>query len=440
MKKPMNILLVFSDQQHKEAIGAVNGQYKTPNLDKLCKDGILFENAYSPNPICGPYRGCLMSGQYTSRCKVIDNGDALLPDTVTLASCLKGAGYETAYVGKWHIGNTGNIAVLPQYREGFSHFKGYQCYNGFEPSAPHNNDVLFFDENEKCHSLPIHRTDATTALALEELRGLSKQEKPFMLAVSYQAPHYPEQPSAEFAKLYENTVFDLRKDYEEIDPYTQTYSPPSAQPKELCPDYQAYGNDIQKYTKLYAGLCSQVDAGVGKLIDTLKALDLYENTLIIYTSDHGDMQGSRGLKNKSYPYEMSCGVPFIVRDANVQNNLKSKELISALDIYPTVANIAGAKLPQNLDGVDVNPYLLNESSTTQDYVISEFFINRPYKWRMIRTKQFKLITDASYKVMELYDMLGDEFEKTNLCKNEDYQAVISQMLDILIQSTEKLAE
>ncbi|MEG1270827.1 MAG: sulfatase-like hydrolase/transferase [Ruthenibacterium sp.] len=429
----MNVLLVFSDQQNPMALGRRNAQYITPHLDQLCEEGVLFENGYSANPVCGPYRGCLMTGQFTSHCKVFCNNDPLCADAYSLASAMKDAGYATSYVGKWHLGATGNIPVAQEYRKGFTRFMGYQCYNGFNPAAPYYNDVKFFNQDDKCFSLPLHRTDATTALAVEELRLLAQAEKPFFLAVSYQAPHYPEQPAAEYAKLYTDTVFQMREDYLPTDPYTPTKSPASKTPVETCPDYQNYGGNMQQYLRLYAGLCTQIDAGVGKLTQTLKALNLYDDTMIIYTSDHGDMQGSRGLKNKCHPYELSCGVPFIVRYPNGRCGEQSKELVSCVDVYPTLLELANADAKSALDGVSLLPYLKGNSEKTQDFVIAEHTSTQ--QWRMIRTARFKLIVSLSYEPKELYDLCDDSLEQKNLKDCEQYQAQIKHMLAILKKKT-----
>lgn len=433
----MNILIVFSDQQHKYALGKVNDDYITPNLDALCDDGVLFSNAYSSNPVCGPFRGCLMTGQSTSHCLVSNNNDPLPMFKDSLAKMMKRAGYVTSYVGKYHLGGAGNLKIPKKYRKGFDYFKGYQCYNGFDPNPPFNNEVVFWDENSNKHIYNEHRTDVTTNLAIESLDKIANNDKPFFMMVSYQAPHYPEQPSKRFADLYKDKVFKLRPDYKEVDPYTPTYSPYSARPFKNCPDFQNYGNDMLKYKRLYAGLCTQVDNGVGKIVNELKKLHKYDDTMIVYMSDHGDMQGSRGLKNKCYPYEHSAGIPMIVKYPNGRKSTVSNELISNLDIFPTIMNVANSRTKNKLDGFDITDYLTNKSDKTHDYVISEYF-SKDYSWRMIRNKQYKLITTKDYEPLELYDMLNDEYEMNNIVDSETYINMILEMIEILKSKTGKM--
>ena len=412
----MNVLIIFSDQQHKYALGSVTPQFHTPNLDTLCEEGFLFENAYSPNPVCGPYRGCLLTGAYTSHCGVFRNGDPLPTHMPSLAALLQQNGYETGFVGKWHLGDHVSAPIPVSLRGGFAHFRGYQCHNGFEPKAPFNNDVTFYDEQETPHRYDKHRTEVTTDLAVEQLTTLVASGKPFFQLVSYQAPHYPEQPSAPFDTLYDGVTFPKSPDYQPVEPFTPTYSPPSPRPFEKDPDYQRYGGNMDAYQRLYAGMVSQVDAGVGRLLDALRQLGIYEDTLILFTSDHGDMQGSHGLKNKNVSYEQSCGVPFLVRYPGGPRGIRSAELVSALDIFPTVTELAG--LPQiPCDGRSLLPLLQQKAYPSAPYVIAEGtdFPTSDRRWRMIRDTRYKLtVSYDTYEPFSLFDLEADPHEMQDL--------------------------
>ena len=430
----MNILLIFSDQQHKYSLGKVNPEFITPNLDALADDGVLFANGYSPNPVCGPYRGCLMTGQYTSRCRVYDNGFPLPNGVPTIAGKLSEAGYQTSYVGKWHLGGNGQGVIEECNRGGFKRFIGYQCYNGFDTRPPFNNKVVFADENNVLHEFKEHRTDVTARLAVERMRELD-MNKPFFMAVSFQAPHYPEQPLDEYAALYKGKVFTKTPDYSYVEPYTPTFSPYSPRPFDGCPDYQRYGGNMDEYQRLYAGMVTQVDAGVGKIIDELKRLGKYDDTMIIYTSDHGDMQGSHGLKNKCYPHEKSAGVPFIVRLPGGRRGEISDCIVNGVDIMPTALELAGLEVNSATDGKSFLKYMQGKADKINDYIISEYVLHE-CPWRKIRTDKYKLtVTMNDYKPLSLYDMQNDVWELNDLKDAVDSTNIIPQLTKVLKEHT-----
>lgn len=409
----MNILIIFSDQQHKYALGKRNPLYRTPNLDALADDGVMFTNAYSNNPVCGPFRGCLMTGLYTNHNGVINNNNPLLHNIPTMAGLLGESDWQTGFVGKWHLGGKGAGPIPSELRGGFNRFIGYQCYNGYDPTPPYRNRVAFFDENDEEHIYDAHRTDVTTSLAISMLEEMAVRPSPFCLLVGYQAPHYPEQPSEAFESLYSDTVFIVDKQSMSVEPYTPTFNPRSPEDISLCPDYRRYGGNMAEYKRLYAAMVTQVDHGVGNLIDSLKRLGVYDDTMIVFTSDHGDMQGSHGMKNKCLPYEQSAGIPMIVRMPNGRRAESSDLLVSGIDIFATVMEIAGIEC--NCDGHSFLKYVRGQSDQPfNDYVISQSYIGEN-KWQMIRTTTHKLVLRYPDNMpIMLFDMLKDNDERENL--------------------------
>ncbi len=295
--------------------------------------------------------------------------------------------------------------------------------------------MLFYDENNQPHEYKKHRTDVTTDLAVERLDEAAAMDKPFLMMVSYQAPHYPEQPSDEYARLYDGKVFTKTPDYSYVDPYTPTFSPYSPRPFDGCPDFQRYGGNMDEYQRLYAGLVSQVDAGVGRIISELKRLGKYDDTLIIYTSDHGDMQGSHGLKNKCYPHEKSAGVPFIVRLPGGRCGERSACLVNGVDIMATALELAGLKPDPDIDGTSLLSYLKGTSSETSPYIISEYALGKE-PWRMIRTPKYKLTVHMhNYAPLILYDMEADPWEMNDLKDEPALAGVVSSLVEILKSKT-----
>jgi arylsulfatase A-like enzyme len=404
----MNILLIFSDQQHRYSLGCMgNPEVHTPNLDALAGRGVLMRRCYSNDPVCGPFRGSLMMGEYTSRCGVTQNGAPLPTDRPTLADAFNAGDYHTGFVGKWHLGGNGAGPIASELRGGFTEFVGYQCYNGFR------DDVVFHDEDGQPRQFDIHRTDATTEIAIEKLRKMAPG--PFFLLVGYQAPHYPVQPSPEFDTLYAGKPITRRPNAvdADIDPFTRTWSPRSPWPPEDDPNFQRYGGDLEEYIRLYYGMCSQIDANVGRLLAELERLGLADDTAVFYTSDHGDMQGSHNLKNKCLPYEESAGIPLIAHVPSGATGVISDGLVSGVDFMPTCLDLASVPMPDGRDGVSFARTLLGQPQKLEGPVFSE----RENQWCMICSGPWKLVANRSggaLKPTMLFNLTEDPYEMRNL--------------------------
>lgn len=418
----MNYLLILTDQMHKYAWSGERDYVITPNLKRLADEGAVFDAAYTSCPICTPYRGVLFSGNYISQTGTTDNNQPLPQGIKTMAGILNDIGYETSFVGKYHLGGGGNTPITEDIRADFKHFLGYQCYNGFL------KDICFYDENDNETQYQGHRTDVTTQLGIDRLNMLAETKKPFLHVIFYQAPHYPEQPSKPYAALYKDTVFPMPLNYEDIDPYTPTFSPRSPRPFENCPDYQKYHDDIQTYLQLYYGMVSQIDAGVGRLMDELDKLGIADDTMILFSSDHGDMQGSHGLKNKCLPYEESCGAPFIVRCPEGKKGIHIKKPISTVDILPTLMDISDIKKDDELPGESFYAKLKEETYNGGAIAFAEFFIG-DNNWILIRDDRYKLVINfPEENPVMLYDILNDKFETDNLIDNNDAKHIKTRLI------------
>lgn len=409
----MNLLVIFTDQQHKEALGRVNPLYQTPHLNALADDGVLFTNAYSNNPLCGPFRGCLMTGLMTCHNGLKANNLPLPEGVPTLAGQLRHQGWQTGFVGKWHLGGRGNDPIPQDIRGGFERFNGYQMYNGFDPAEPYRNQVIFYDEANTAHRYQEHRTEVTTRLALDMLDTMARDSRPFCMVVGYQAPHYPEQPAPEYEALYRDVAFPVDAEAAAVEPYTPTFNPRSPEDRAQCPDFRRYGGRMAEYKRLYAAMVSQVDHGVGRILQSLKEHGLYDDTMIVYTSDHGDMQGSHGLTNKGVPYELSAGIPMIVRYPGGRRHCRSPLLVAGIDIFATAMELAGAD--NTGDGRSFLAYVQGRSDApVNDFIISESLIGQQ-PWRMIRTGPYKLVVSyPDHQPLMLFHLDDDPGERHNL--------------------------
>lgn len=411
--KPLNILFMFADQMHAFAMGCMgNDEIKTPNLDRLAGEGTLFRNCYSNAPVCTPFRATLVSGQYGSQTDTLRNCAYIPEGTRTLAASLNDGGYRTSWVGKWHLGDKGNIPILPELRADFTDFIGYQCYNDFL------HGVKFYDEDGTEHVYDHHRTDVTTDIAIERLGKIKDQ--PFAMFVSYQNPHYPEQPAWRFEQMYKDVTFTRRPNAKDVDPYTKTQSPPSPKPQENDPIYQKYGNDLDEYLRQYNAMVTQLDDNIGRMLDTLDDMGIADSTVVVFTSDHGDMQGSQGLVNKGLPYEESSHIPLIVRAPDGVSGKVVDDLVSGVDFFPTFLDYANCPPEPSVEGDSFTARTLDDSAPPMNRPI--FSEMRP--WCMIREGAFKLVADKEpFTLTHLFDIENDPYELNNLLDSADHKDI-----------------
>lgn len=410
----MNILYIFADQLQAFTVGCMGNRHiHTPHLDALAADGVLFRHAYSDSPICTPFRGCLMTGLYPTQSGIIRNNAGLPRGQRCIGHSLNDAGFTTSYVGKWHLGASGNVPIAPEDRAGFTHFIGYQCYNSFI------DNVCFYDEAGTEHRFDKHRTTVTTDLAIQRLSAI--QDRRFALFVSYQNPHYPVEPDPAFAALYARAELPARDNVDpHTPPFTPTWSPRSPQPVERDPNFQRYGRSLAEFRRLYYAMVTQLDDQIGRLIRHLKNHGLYDHTLIIFTSDHGEMLGSHGRMNKSVPHEESARVPLIARaPGGLRGHIVNTPVSAGLDIWPTLIDCAGYSETTPLSGHSWKRALLDAT----DYQHPPVFAENPWddgphagrSWLMVRHGEWKLVADKdTLDPVSLHNLAQDPCEQNNL--------------------------
>lgn len=416
----MNLLYIFADQLHGFGLGCLGcPDSRTPHIDALAARGAVLRNTYSCAPVCTPARITIWTGRYAGSLGALDNNVPIPPGIPTMAGHFRAAGYLTSYVGKWHIGGSGNVPVPQKFRGGFERFAGFQCFNEF------TRDVRFFDEESNAIECPgRHRTDATFDLAVARLREAASQDRPFLLCVSEQAPHYPCLPAPEFYAPYAGRPMARRANAIDVDPYTPTFSPPSL-PRGEDPAARAYGGNLEEYLRHYHAAVSQVDAGVGRLLAELDALGLAGSTVVVFSSDHGDMQGSHGLKNKCVPFEESTRIPMVISGPGIPA-CEREELASTVDFFPTFSDICGIPLPAGLPGRSLFPVI--EGRGNEAPVFSE----DQSGWCMVREGAWKLVADLHAQTpTALYQLDDDPFELTNLVGSREAEGIRKKLLEFL---------
>ncbi len=420
MKRP-NIIFYFSDQQRWDTLGCYGQSLNvTPNLDRLAKEGVLFEKAFTCQPVCGPARACLQSGKYATQIGCHRNALALPQNIKTLADCFHDAGYDTAYVGKWHLASNRDSYTAPADEENFETraipeerrggYRDYWMASDVLEATSHGYDGYVFDKNGKKQEFIGYRADAINNYAIHYLQEY-KQEKPFFLFVSQIEPHHQNDHNR-----FEGPDGSKEK--------FKNFVPPQDMVKGIG-DWEASYPD-------YLGQCHSLDENVGRLIETLKERKLWDNTILFYTSDHGCHFCTRNQEYKRSCHESSIHIPLLAAGGSFKGGQKIQNLVSLIDLPATLLDCAGIEKPNDFQGRSLKRLV---EGTVQDWDDCVFIqISESEVGRAIRTSRWKYGVVAEkdpwkcsgaelYYEKYLYDLREDPWEKENLIKNEDYEEV-----------------
>lgn len=421
-----NIIFYFSDQQRWDTVN----EELTPNLMKLADEGVLFENSFTCQPVCGPARSCLQSGVYPTETGCYTNAIALPRDITPLAEYFNNAGYQTAYIGKWHLGSDKFPGVgvhcestaIPRDRQGkYQYWRAADCLE----FTSHGYDGYIFDESGNKIDFKGYRADRINDFALEYLEKKRDPNKPFFMFVSQLEPH--QQNDRNCFEGYKETIEKYR-DYPLPDDLTFL----KGNYKEMYPDYISAIN--------------RLDYNVGRLVEKLKELGIYDDTIIIYTSDHGCHFKTRNLEYKRSCHESSTHTPLIIKGGGFDGGKRDDRLVSLIDMPPTMLSMAGIDIPDYYKGVD----LTDNSLERRKCVFMQ--ISESQCGRAVRTDRFKYsvrdIKPSGYLHMNsrvyfedyLYDLKKDLNEKVNLIKNPKYAHVRQELKYLLIEEMQKAGE
>jgi arylsulfatase A-like enzyme len=452
---PPNILFIFTDDHASHAISAYGSKInRTPNLDRLASEGMLFRNCFVTNSICAPSRAVILTGKHSHINGVVDNRAEFDGSQTTFPKLLKRAGYQTAMIGKWHLKTdpTGfdYWEVLPgqgtYYSPKFKTPEGIVQYTGYT-------------------------TQIVTDLALDWLKERRKRNQPFLRMYQHKAPHREWQPGPEHLTLYDGTsipepenLFDdysgrttaartqemsishhltpkdlkleppLNFNAEQLARWNAAYGPKN----ETFQESQLKGLDLvrwkyQRYIKDYLRCVAAVDDEIGRLLRYLDQTGLTRNTVVIYSSDQGFYLGEHGWFDKRFMYEESLRTPLIVRWPGLINpHSKDDHLVQNLDFAPTLLQIAGVRIPEDVQGRSLLPLLRSEDP--QDWRESIYYhyyeypavhmVKRHYG---VRTQRYKLIHFYEVGEWELFDLSKDPHEMENLYANPGYSDVVEKL-------------
>jgi uncharacterized sulfatase len=479
MEKP-NILIITTDQQRKDSVSLYNSDVFTPVLAELASDGIVFDRAYTAHPTCTPSRATILTGQFASHHGAYSIGTKLDEDAVMFSKEFKKAGYETYFIGKPHfqqLGTPGSFEYSEHalYEEFWKKFSS--PYYGFDHLKIHNGhtiypftagmhyrlwlkekglkdtdiDAYFHYEPKETYrthgvwNIPreYHPSVFVSECTASYIRG-HDNSKPFVMWASFTDPHDPHVVPEPYASMYDPKDVKYlgykegeldnkpgcyrelyEKDYKNIS-FADEFGVPSA------PSAKFFGDDqyFREITAIHYGMSKLIDEEIVRIISALKEKKIYENTLIIFTTDHGDYLGNHGFVYKGFPaYEEVFNVPLIVKPSGKPRFTgRSKALFSHVDIAETILDAAGLPIPDVMDGRSQLEVLTgSKSSINREIFIENRPVEKGFYQKMIVTDRYKMVVYQDSYDGELYDLIDDPNQYENLWADTGFQDVLCEL-------------
>lgn len=412
-----NVLVVLTDQQRWDTVGVYGSPMNlTPNLDTMARQGVRFQNTFTCQPVCAPARACLQTGRYATANGVWRNG--LVPNTGerTLAHYFKEHGYEVGYVGKWHLAGTRDQPVPAGLRGGYvDHWEAADLLE----FTSHPYDTRLFDAENREVRLDGYRVDATTEFALRFLR--KPRRDPFFLFLSYLEPHHQN---------------DLNR-FVAPDGYADRYANPWI-PEDLI----GRPGDWPSQLPDYYGIIARIDECFGQILAELDAHGLADNTIVLFTSDHGCHFRTRNDEYKRSCHDSSIRIPAVVRGPGLPSARVVEQLVSLIDFPPTLLDAAGLPIPTAMQGRSTLPLVRGEPVEWPEEVFIQ--ISEAEVGRAIRSDRWKYTVyapekdprkddgSATYQERSLYNLAADPHERVNLVGRADHADIARQLRERLI--------
>ncbi len=419
-----NVIVLFSDQQRWDTTGVHHNPLDlTPNFDHMARSGTDVHHSFTSQPVCGPARSEMQSGQYGTTTGCFKNGIPLPQHVKSLAHYFGDAGYATAYIGKWHLGSDDG-PTSERERAGYQH---WLASNLLEFTSDAYQTRVFDNDNQPV-DLPGYRADAIMDAAIRYIDQASRAAIPFYLFTSFIEPHHQ----------------NHRDDYPAPDGYAQRYAN-----RWVPPDLAALpslGHSVQRHLAGYLGMVKRLDEALGRLLDALKSLNQLDNTIVLYTCDHGCHFKTRNDEYKRSCHESSIRVPTAAIGPGFSGGGRLQKLVSLIDIPPTLLDAAGLAVPAAMQGRSFMPLLRREIASGESWPDEVFVqISETQVGRAIRTKRWKYCVVAPgldgnqhpgsdvYVEDSLYDLMADPYELNNVAGGSAYQEVAGVLRERLIQ-------
>ncbi len=414
-----NVIVFFTDQQRWDTSGLHGNPLELmPNFDRMAQQGTHLQRSFTCQPVCGPARSCLQTGRYATSTGCFRNGISLSPEHKTLAHHFGATGYATGYIGKWHLysGGRGPGPVPAAHRGGYDY---WLASNVLEFTSDAYQTTLYDNDNQPVE-LPGYRVDALTDAVIRYIDN--KKKEPFYLFTSYIEPHH------------QNHL----DDYPPPDGYRERYTG-----KWIPPDLAALGGSTHQHLGGYYGMVKRLDEALGRILDALKSLNLLDNTIVLFTSDHGCHFKTRNGEYKRSCHESSIRVPTAFYGPGFIGGGQIQQLVSLVDLPPTLLDAAGLTVPGEMQGNSVLPLLRGEIDAWPEEIFVQ--ISEAQVGRAVRTQRWKYCVDAPnkngakdagsshYVEQYLYDMHADPHELRNLIGLQSHEIVTAVMRERLVR-------
>ena len=443
MSKP-NVVFVFGDQWRAQATGyAGNPTVRTPNLDRLAQESVNFTHAVAGCPVCSPYRASMLTGQYPLRHGVFVNDVYLQPKAPSIAHAFADNGYDTAYIGKWHVDGHGRSNYIPpERRQGFEYWKVLECTHSYNQSAYYAGD------SEKKLTWEGYDAIAQTRDAQQYIREHAGGD-PFLLVLSWGPPHAPYGTAPEeYRAMYDPAEIVLRPNVprDEVARVMEEQAKRRARrmansprgknvPISMLRNY--HSPTVEDSLAGYYAHCTALDACIGDLLDTIKACGIEEDTVFCFTSDHGDMLGSHARFKKQQPWEESIRVPFLLRYPALlgRNGQERDTLIDAPDIMPTLLGLSGLAIPDTVEGLDYSAHLQGGDDPSDGAAL--LMCPQPFgqwsalthdgrEYRGLRTLRYTYTRTLDGPWL-LFDNQEDPYQLENLVDKPEHAALVREL-------------
>lgn len=418
-----NVIVMFSDQQRWDTTGVHHNPLDlTPNFDRMARAGTDVHYSFTSQPVCGPARSEIQSGQYSTTTGCFKNGIPLPGHVKTLAHYFREAGYATGYIGKWHLGS-GDGPTIEAERGGYDYWLASNMLE-FTSDA---YQTRMFDNDNRPVDLPGYRVDAVMDAVIRHIDRSARGQQPFFLFSSYIEPHHQ----------------NHRDDYPAPDGYAERYAG-RWMPSDLAA-LPSLGNSAQRNWPGYLGMVKRLDEALGRMLDALKSLNLLENTIVLYTGDHGCHFKTRNDEYKRSCHESSLRVPTAFSGPGFDGGGRVSKLVSLIDLPPTLLDAAGIAVPAVMQGRSLMP-LIRRTPAAETWPDDVFVqISETQVGRAIRTRRWKYAVTAPdldgnahpssdvYVEESLFDLLADPHELNNVVGGSVYREAADVLRERLIR-------